>query len=72
MAKKRQPPTVPPTDVSIEHDGKTYTGSYRYEEGGITISYGGRSKWVHRGGMSDDTLIRLVLAELVGESARRP
>jgi hypothetical protein len=59
---------VPPTDVSIEHDGKTYTGSYRHENGGLTISYGGRTKRVHQGGMTDDTLIRMMLSEPVGES----
>jgi len=71
MAKKRRSPTVPPTDASIEHDGKSHSGSYRHEDGGLTISYGGRTKRVHRGGMTDDTLIRIVLSELVGESPQR-
>jgi hypothetical protein len=59
-----------PTDVSIDYDGKTHTGSYRIEEGGFRVTYRGKSKWVHRGQMSNDTPIRLVLAELVGESQR--
>ena len=67
MARRRQPPTMPPMDISIEHGGKTYTGSYRCEKSGITVSYGGRSKRVHRDGMSDDTLTRTV-ADLVLES----
>jgi len=71
MARKKQPPTMPPTDISIEHDGKTYTGRYRIEDGGFRVTYRAESKWVHRGQMSDDTLMRLVLAELVGESLQR-
>jgi len=72
MARKRQDNRYPPTEIETTVEGQRYRGMYQIEKGGIrvTLSAGG-SKWAHLGGMSTDTLARLLLGELVVEERRR-
>jgi hypothetical protein len=68
--KRRQPPIR--TDVSIEHEGKRYTGYYTIEHDIITVCLtGGRSKSAQVGLTPPDSLATLILGELVIER-RRP
>jgi hypothetical protein len=56
--------------VQIERLGKTHTGSYKIEQGKITVLYGGRQKATQLGGSASnpDSLARTVLGELIAES----
>ena len=63
MAKKH---SAIPDEISVEVDGKTYTGSYVVEGGTITVTYGLRKQSTHaQGGPSDVHLARRLLRELV-------
>ncbi|GAC1498022.1 MAG: hypothetical protein NVS2B14_11900 [Chamaesiphon sp.] len=64
MSNRRQP--NPHKDVTVEHNGKTYTGFYQISKGMITVShvsYG--SKATQLGGLSEDTLSKFLLLEMV-------
>lgn len=57
-------------EVSIEHNGKTYTGHWTAERGGVLrlncFELG--SKVTQIGGMTEEALARLLLRELVTEA----
>lgn len=62
MAKKKQPVSRP---VSVEIDGKTYTGSYVVEGGTVTVTYGLRTMSTHSSGGPNDHVARGLLRDLV-------
>lgn len=69
MSGRNDPPPPPSRTVQIEHLGKTHIGSYKIEQGMITVRYGGRQKTAHLGGSAAnaDSLARTTLGELVTE-----
>lgn len=59
------------SDVSVEHEGKTYSGRYLIEKDLITVMYGGANIKANLGGMATypdvfagQLLLELVLKEL--------
>ena len=64
---RRKAPASPPETVRIDHEGKTYTGSYTVEGGMITVSYGDLRKTTQLGGSASHptSLARLLLWEMV-------
>ncbi len=76
MAKTTRRPPPPPftdTDIDIETtvEGTRYTGSYRIEHDVITVRLaGGETKKAHLSGMSNDTLARMLLGELIADEQR--
>lgn len=61
-SKKRN---VDSREVSIERDGKTFTGHYEVTKGIITVTYGWKSKTTQVGGTPAEILARILLSELV-------
>ena len=61
---------VPARDVSMQRDGKTYTGSYRVERGVVHVRYGQDSKATQIGHLEVEQVAKHLLAELVGERFR--
>ena len=59
--------------ITIERDGKTYTGEYRVEKGmmEVTTTAGGRKR-TQLGGTPAKALAHLLLSELVSEGKARP
>jgi hypothetical protein len=64
-ARKTQPREYP---VSVEHEGKTYTGSYSVAKGVVTVWYDLRSNTTQVGGSRADSVARMLLFELVRKS----
>lgn len=57
----------PSFPVSIELEGRTYSGRYRVERGVITVSTTSGSKTTQLGRLPEEALARLLLRELVDE-----
>jgi len=54
------------TPITIEHDGKTYEGTYSVESSGmITVSYVTRQIVTHAGIRPAEPLARMILREIV-------
>ncbi|MCY1369854.1 hypothetical protein D9M68_977530 [compost metagenome] len=53
--------------VSIELNGRTYSGRYRVEKGIITVSTMSGSKSTQLGRLPEEALARMLLRELVDE-----
>ena len=71
MAKTPRRPPPPFTDIEAMVDGTRYTGSYRIEHDAITVRLDGDgTKKAQLGGMSNDTLARLLLGELIADEQR--
>jgi hypothetical protein len=62
---KKTPPT--PLPVSVEINGKAYSGTYTTERDIITVSTAMGHKAAQIGGMTAETLARFMLRELVNE-----
>ena len=67
MAKKKQVPSWP---VSVEIDGKTYTGSYIVEGRTVTVTYDLRSQSTHASDGPNEHTARILLLELLSASTR--
>ena len=67
--KKRNEFNFPPEEVSIEHNGKTYSGHFRLMDGGIKVTSDIGSKWASLGALPAHLLARMLLAELAAESS---
>lgn len=65
MAKRKTPPQSWP--VSVELNGKTYTGTYEVDAGIVTVRTLMGSKNTQVGGSTPQTLAPLMLSELVKE-----
>ncbi len=66
MASKRKTPPMP-QPVSIEVNGKVYTGTYTVDAGMISVSSAMGIKKTQVGGSSPGNLAQLMLGELVRE-----
>src|SRR5215831_17735916 len=68
-------PTPPPTreTVVIEHDGKTYEGTYTIGGGSIRVSYGSNSTATEFQGLYEKPLplARTILREMVTEQGQK-
>jgi hypothetical protein len=53
--------------VTIERDGNLHEGSYNIEGDNVAVVYNGRTKRVELGGISAETLARIVLGEMLNE-----
>ena len=68
MAKRRgQSQQQPPMEVSLERNGKTYTGTYTVTSGIVTVEYDMRRKATQEGGTGAYRVARLLLSEMVSE-----
>ena len=63
MVRKAKP--IQRYPISVEIDGKTYSGSYSISGKVITVSYMGARKAPQVGGSGPDTIGRMLLRELV-------
>jgi len=71
MSRKWQSNQYPLTDIEITVGARRYTGTYRIEGGGITVTLsGGGTKTARLGGMSTETLAQLLLSELVWKTGK--
>ncbi len=53
-------------EVSVEHNGKTYTGTWRTEKGLVTVtSFELGSQTTQIGGSPPESIARIMLGELV-------
>ena len=56
---------APPQEVSVEVDGKTYTGSYTISSKVVTVSTGYGSASTQVGGSTANNVARMLLSEIV-------
>jgi len=54
-----------PQDVSIEKDGKTYTGKFEVTKGIVTVTYNMEMKRTQVGGSPPAVIAKLLLYEMV-------
>ena len=54
-----------PSPVTLEHNGKTYRGSYIVEKGTISVSAMGRIKSTQLGSSPPENLARIILREII-------
>ena len=65
MARSKKPPSW--TRVSVERDGKAYSGKFYVDGRLITVVYNGRSKTAQLGGSDATTMASRLLSELLPE-----
>jgi hypothetical protein len=63
----KTPKVSPRREVTIELDGKPYSGTYIVDRGSVRVSFGAGSKITQLGGSTAEHIAKLLLAELVNE-----
>jgi hypothetical protein len=62
--RKKQPPPLPEKEVSIDQNGRRFTGHYTTKSGMVTVRYLGQSKTTQIGGAQVEHIAQVLLSEL--------